>query len=211
MTTVQTLQLLASFFGPIVAAMMVMVGWKRTHVDASKRDLENWRRTTLANAVTEMISEAEDVLYTEVDNDDKDNRRKRRLLLSSLEQKKSLVLMCDSGIIWDCCHSYIESVRKLMIAKSNNDIDTDYEHIADLTDENRRMQSYLVEQLPVSIKLHEAKPYDPKYAAVVRTERLSKNEIRWRKMIRKLDNATKSKKLRKPWTDQDEQKEIVLQ
>lgn len=197
--------------GPIIGAIIVVFGWSRLNNDASKRDLENWRRTTLANAVTEMIADAEELLHRPVNNDDPEAITKRRLGVSSLEQKKSLVLMCDSGIIWECAHSYIASVRKLMIAKNAPDADSNYKQIADLNDETNRMRSYLVQQLPISIKLQKPMPYDPTYAAVIRSERLSDKQIRWRKLVRKMANAVKTSKHRRPWTKQDEYKEKVLQ
>ncbi|WP_415974679.1 hypothetical protein [Rhodococcus sp. 077-4] len=53
--TIDVLQLLASFFGPIIAASVVMFGWRRTHKDATNRDLDNWRRNALLGLTTRLL------------------------------------------------------------------------------------------------------------------------------------------------------------
>lgn len=41
--------------GPIVGAIIVVIGWWRLNKDATKRDLLNWKRTMLANQVTSVL------------------------------------------------------------------------------------------------------------------------------------------------------------
>ncbi|WP_167329133.1 hypothetical protein [Rhodococcoides fascians] len=62
----ELLRTIGLFVGPALAAVIVMVGWRRTHRDAlerdartqqtaADRDLENWRRTTVVDTVISLL------------------------------------------------------------------------------------------------------------------------------------------------------------
>ncbi|MBT1192888.1 hypothetical protein [Rhodococcoides kroppenstedtii] len=87
----------ATLTGPALAAGLVWLGWSRTDRDAKSRDEDNWRRTTLANAVTDLISVAEDLVAepTSIKNVQqvRDHSSKRAVL----GQKVLMIDMCGSA------------------------------------------------------------------------------------------------------------------
>lgn len=199
---------LAVLIGPIVGAFIVVLGWYRLHKDASKRDLENWRRTTLATAVTELIATAEEMVQMDVDIDNDDEMKEFQAKYAVLDQKLAMINMCDPLRIWSWANSYKRGVEALVNVNSLKNKNCEWE-IGFRNAERNYLHSRtgLTEQLAISVGLQPEPPHDPNRAYVIHSVPRTKPDILKRKLLRRVDNFFLRKEVRQPWTRADELKE----
>ncbi|QII01077.1 hypothetical protein BH92_15410 [Rhodococcoides fascians A21d2] len=103
---------IGTFVGPALAAVIVMIGWRRTHRDAlerdaktqqtaADRDLENWRRTTLSQAIVDLLKLSKDrydlVRALSENYDPKGNKNKSITIFNEMQNKILQIRICASG------------------------------------------------------------------------------------------------------------------
>ena len=203
--------IIAAVTGAIVAGCIAVAGWLYVHRTSKNRDLENWRRTTLANAVTELIAVGDEAMHLSLKEKDNNETSNLPIKYAKMTQLLSLIQMCDQYRMWENANTFRRTVHNLINSYETASKLKDMQWVIDV-EERREEYNYIkglmTDSLARSVGLKPKLALDLDIAYVSIQVPRSKRDIWFRKLKRDIYNSVRLKKDRIPWTKEDEEKEF---
>lgn len=133
--------------------MFVAIGWRRVHKDASQRDLENWRRTTVATRVADLIADTEAMVSEELDVYDTEQMRSVYQKMAALDRHLTILTACSVSVSKQA-DIYIELAKKYKNSiSSKHPVEPEIQKALGMQLMTER--ALLVDRMAKSIKLNE--------------------------------------------------------